>query len=87
MAIYGGKGKILGANWGMMAIPMLNSPTANIALDYYSSQTGSGSYVFKNKTVGFGDMYVQPVWLSWTKAESHFFAPAQVISILGSTET
>ncbi|WP_316842318.1 transporter [Pedobacter gandavensis] len=67
MAIYGGKGKILGANWGMMAIPMLNSPTANIALDYYSSQTGDGSYVFKNKTVGFGDMYVQPVWLSWTK--------------------
>ncbi|WP_316822756.1 transporter [Pedobacter gandavensis] len=67
MAIYGGKGKILGANWGMMAIPMLNSPTANIALDYYSSQTGSGTYVFKNKSVGFGDMYVQPVWLSWTQ--------------------
>ncbi|ACU04304.1 SphA family protein [Pedobacter heparinus] len=69
MAIYGGKGKILGANWGMMAIPMLNSPTANIALDYYSSQTGSGNYVFTNKSLGFGDMYVQPVWLSWTKGK------------------
>ncbi|WP_214225759.1 transporter [Pedobacter sp. B4-66] len=69
MAIYGGKGKILGANWGMMAIPMLNSPTANIALDYYSSQTGSGTYVFTNKSIGFGDMYVQPVWLSWTKGK------------------
>ncbi|MGJ1195618.1 SphA family protein [Sphingobacterium spiritivorum] len=69
MAIYGGKGKILGANWGMMVIPTLNSPTANIALDYYSSQTGSGNYVFTNKSLGFGDMYFQPVWLSWTKGK------------------
>lgn len=69
MAIYGGKGKILGANWGMMVIPTLNSPTANIALDYYSIQTGSGSYVFTNKSVGFGDMYIQPIWLSWTKGK------------------
>ena len=65
MAIYGGKGKILNANWGMMIIPTLNSPTANIALDYYSSQTGAGRYVFTNKTVGIGDMYIQPIWLSW----------------------
>lgn len=69
MAIYGGKGKILGANWGMMIIPTLNSPTANIALDYYSSQTGSGTYVFTNKSIGIGDMYIQPVWLSWTKGK------------------
>nr|WP_199081917.1 transporter [Pedobacter sp. ASV19] len=67
MAIYGGKHKILGANWGMMVIPTLNSPTANIALDYYSSQTGPGNYVFTNKSLGFGDMYIQPIWLSWTK--------------------
>lgn len=67
MAIYGGKGKVLGADWGMMIIPTLNSPTANIALDYYSSQTGSGNYVFTNKSLGFGDMYIQPVWLSWKK--------------------
>jgi len=67
MAIYGGKGKILGANWGVMVIPTLNSPTANIALDYYSSQTGSGSYNFTNTSIGFGDMYIQPIWLSWTK--------------------
>lgn len=65
MAIYGGKGKILNANWGMMIIPTLNSPTANIALDYYSLQTGPGRYVFTNKSLGFGDMYIQPIWLSW----------------------
>ncbi|MEG0984191.1 SphA family protein [Algoriella sp.] len=65
MAIYGGKGKILNANWGMMLIPMVNSPTASIALDYYSQQTGAGTYNFTNKTVGLGDMYIQPIWLSW----------------------
>lgn len=69
MAIYGGKGKVFGADWGMMVIPTLNSPTADIALDYYSSQTGSGNYVFTNKSLGFGDMYIQPVWLSWTKGK------------------
>jgi len=69
MAIYGGKGKVLGANWGMMIIPTLNSPNASIALDYYSSQTGSGSYIFTNKSLGFGDMYIQPIWLSWTKGK------------------
>lgn len=67
MAIYGGKGKIAGANWGMMVIPTLNSPTASVALDYYSQQTGSGTYTFTNKSIGFGDMYLQPVWLSWKK--------------------
>lgn len=67
MAIYGGKGTIAGANWGMMIIPTLNSPTATVALDYYSQQTGSGTYNFTNKTIGFGDMYIQPVWLSWKK--------------------
>ncbi|WP_316814802.1 transporter [Pedobacter nyackensis] len=72
MAIYGGKGKVLGADWGMMIIPTLNSPTANIALDYYSSQTGSGTYVFTNKSLGFGDMYIQPVWLSWTKGKFNY---------------
>lgn len=69
MAIYGGKGKILGADWGMMIIPTLNSPTADIALDYYSIQTGSGTYTFSNKSIGFGDMYIQPVWLSWTEGK------------------
>ncbi|CAL1518469.1 transporter [Chitinophaga sp. MM2321] len=69
MAIYGGKGKILGADWGMMVIPTLNSPTANIALDYYTGQTGSGTYTFTNKSLGFGDLYIQPVWLSWTKGK------------------
>ncbi|WP_432713623.1 transporter, partial [Pedobacter sp.] len=30
-------------------------------------QTGPGNYVFTNKSLGFGDMYIQPIWLSWTK--------------------
>ncbi|SMG08292.1 SphA family protein [Sphingobacterium psychroaquaticum] len=72
MAIYGGKGKVLGANWGMMLIPTLNSPTAGIALDYYSQQTGSGRYHFKNKSIGFGDMYIQPVWLSWQQGNMQY---------------
>lgn len=72
MAIYGGKGKILNANWGMMIIPTLNSPVANIALDYYSSQTGPGRYVFTNKSIGIGDMYIQPVWLSWKQGKFQY---------------
>lgn len=47
----------------MMIIPTLNSPTASIALDYYSQQTGAGRYNFTNKSLGFGDMYIQPIWL------------------------
>lgn len=72
MAIYGGKGTIAGANWGMMIIPTLNSPTASIALDYYSQQTGSGTYNFTNKSIGFGDMYIQPIWLSWKKGNFQY---------------
>lgn len=72
MAIYGGKGKILNANWGMMIIPTLNSPAANIALDYYSIQTGSGRYDFTNKSIGFGDMYIQPIWLSWKQGNFQY---------------
>ena len=72
MAIYGGKGKVLGADWGMMVIPTLNSPTASIALDYYSQQTGTGNYTFTNKNLGFGDMYIQPVWLSWKQNKMQY---------------
>jgi hypothetical protein len=72
MAIYGGKGKILNANWGMMIIPTLNSPVANIALDYYSSQTGPGRYVFTNKSIGIGDIYIQPIWLSWKNGKFQY---------------
>jgi len=55
-----------------MVIPTLNSPTANIALDYYSQQTGPGRYVFTNKSLGIGDMYVQPIWLSWKKGKFQY---------------
>lgn len=67
MLIYGAKSKILGANWGMMVIPTFNNPSANIVLDYYTSQGGSGSTSFKNDSWGFGDVYIQPLWMTWTK--------------------
>jgi len=66
MLLYGAKTRILGANWGFMVIPTVNNPTANIALDYFSSQTGSGSASFNTNSWGLGDVYVQPVWLTWT---------------------
>lgn len=69
MLIYGAKSKILHANWGMMFIPTLNSPSANIALDYFTNQTGAGTVSFKSSSLGLGDMYFQPIWLSWTKGK------------------
>lgn len=67
MVLYGGKNKILGANWGVMLLPTLNSPTANITLDYYSTQTDTGRVTLPSSSLGLGDLYVQPLWLSWTK--------------------
>lgn len=69
MVIYGAKSKLLNANWGFMVIPTLNNPTANIALDYFSNQTGSGSTSFKSSSLGLGDVYLQPVWLTWSKTK------------------
>jgi hypothetical protein len=43
MISYFGKSKILNAEWGVLALPMLNNPNANIALDFYSGQTTVGS--------------------------------------------
>jgi len=43
MISYFGKSKILNAKWGVLALPMLNNPNANIALDFYSGQTTVGS--------------------------------------------
>lgn len=65
MVIYGAKTKILNANWGFMVIPTLNNSTANIALDYFSNQTGAGNVRFRSNSWGLGDLYVQPIWLTW----------------------
>jgi hypothetical protein len=67
MALYFGKKKILNANWGVLVLPMLNNPTANIALDYYVGQDNAGSSDVKFSSFGFGDMYIQPIWLTWNK--------------------
>jgi hypothetical protein len=67
MLIYGAKSKILNANWGFMVIPTLNQPSANIALDYFSNQTGTGTASFKTRSFGLGDIYLQPIWLTWNK--------------------
>jgi hypothetical protein len=69
MLIYGAKTKILNANWGFMFIPTLNNPTANIALDYYTNQAGAGNASFKSNSWGLGDLYLQPVWLTWNKTK------------------
>jgi hypothetical protein len=67
MALYFGKKKVLNANWGVLVLPMLNNPTANIALDYYVGQDPAGSEKVEFSSFGFGDMYVQPIWLTWNK--------------------
>lgn len=65
MAIYFGKNKFLNGRWGLLAIPMINSPNANLALDFYSGQTIAGSETVNFKSFGLGDMYLQPLWLTW----------------------
>ena len=64
MAIYFGKNKILNGRWGLLAIPMINNPNANLALDFYSGQTIAGSKTINFKSFGLGDMYLQPLWLT-----------------------
>ena len=50
MVIHFGKGKILNARWGLLALPIINNPNANIALDFYSGQTISGSKTISIKS-------------------------------------
>jgi hypothetical protein len=86
MLIYGGKGKILNADWGMMLIPMVNNPTANIALDYYTSETGSGNVSFKSNSWGLGDLYLQPIWLTWNRDKWSYSFTYGVWAPLGKYE-
>ncbi|MCG7751318.1 SphA family protein [Flavihumibacter cheonanensis] len=72
MVIYFGKKKILNANWGVLALPMINNPNANIALDFYSGQTAAGSTNLNIHSFGFGDFYLQPIWLTWSKPKLSF---------------
>ena len=67
MALYFGKGKILKANWGVMAIPIVNSPSANVALDFYIGQNTPANQDININSFGLGDFYVQPIWLTWEK--------------------
>lgn len=67
MIIYFGKNPVLNAKWGILALPMINNPNANIALDFYTGQTLSGSKTVNFKSFGLGDLYLQPVWLTWGK--------------------
>jgi len=68
MIIYFGKGKILNARWGFLALPIINSPNASIALEFYSGQNSTSSETINIKSFGFGDFYLQPVWLTWEKS-------------------
>ena len=67
LVLYFGKGKILNANWGFLVLPMLNNPNANIALDYYLGQNNVGGQDIDINSFGLGDMYLQPIWLTWDK--------------------
>jgi hypothetical protein len=67
MILYFGKGKIMNANWGILALPIINNPNANIALDFYANQNISSSNNISIKSFGFGDFYLQPIWLTWEK--------------------
>lgn len=67
MISYFGKNKILNARWGVLALPMLNNPNANIALDFYSDQSLVGSQEINLNSFGLGDFYLQPIWLTWEK--------------------
>ena len=67
MISYFGKNKILNARWGILALPMINNPNANIALDFYTGQSLAGSTNININSFGLGDFYLQPVWLTWEK--------------------
>lgn len=70
MALYFGKGKVLNANWGVLLLPMFNNPNANIALDFYNGQNLAGSQNVNINAFGLGDLYLQPLWLTWEQKRS-----------------
>lgn len=67
MALYFGKGKILKANWGLMALPVINSPSASVALDFYTGLDSTIKQDININSIGLGDCYIQPIWLTWEK--------------------
>jgi len=67
MISYFGKNKILDARWGVLVLPMVNNPNASIALDFYSHQSLAGKSSIDLNSFGVGDLYLQPVWLTWEK--------------------
>jgi len=64
--IWVSKWKILGASYGAFISPSFSNTSVGAAL---SIHTGSGRST-EEKQFGFGDLYIQPVWLGWTK--DHF---------------
>ncbi|NIF07443.1 transporter [Chryseobacterium sp. Tr-659] len=81
MLIYFGKNKIINARWGVLALPSINNPTSGIALDFYSGQTKLINRTVNFRSYGFGDFYLQPIWLTWenkrlsTTVSYGFWAP------------
>lgn len=67
MIIHFGKGKVLNARWGVLVLPLLNSPSANIALDFYTGQETPTTQNIEINSFGLGDFYIQPIWLTWEK--------------------
>lgn len=65
MISYFGKKKLAKANWGVLVLPLFNNPNASIALDFYTGQTNAGGTTLNIKSFGIGDLYLQPLWLTW----------------------
>ena len=61
--IWVSKWKILGANYGAYISPSFSNTSVGASLSIY---TGSGRSSNESQ-FGVGDIYVQPLWLGWTK--------------------
>ena len=57
------KWKILGASYGVFISPSFSNTSVGAALSIY---TGSGRSA-EEKQFGAGDLYIEPLWLTWTK--------------------
>lgn len=75
--------KILGASYGAYITPAVSNTSIGASLSIY---TGSGRSS-KESEIGFGDLYVQPLWLTWTKEHFDFAFAYGFYAPVGKYET
>ena len=66
--IWVSKWKILGANYGAFISPSFSNTSVGASLSIYAA-TGRSA---KEAQFGIGDLFVQPLWLGWTKKHFDF---------------